>query len=96
MRKNVLCYAISFILALPLAGCVSPPADEAADQTTKAKTAAGAEAASSQVEAPQPEQAPRYSGPIEFIDATEQAGKRLGRAALFSITIMTGGRTYCS
>jgi hypothetical protein len=75
MRKSIICFALSFLIAMPLAGCVSPPADEGAEQTTRAKAASNAASPSSQqAEAPQPEHAPRYSGPIEFIDATAQAG----------------------
>ncbi|HSE97071.1 MAG TPA: CRTAC1 family protein [Blastocatellia bacterium] len=74
MRKHLLCYVISFLLAVPMAGCVSPPADEASDQASKSKTAVTAEASAAQTEAPQPEQAPRYSGPIQFTDATAEAG----------------------
>ncbi|HWP44199.1 MAG TPA: CRTAC1 family protein [Blastocatellia bacterium] len=75
MRKPFLCYALSLLLAIPIAGCVSPPPEEAAEQSTKAKAdALAAEAPSAQAEAPQPEQAPRYSGPIEFVDVTAQAG----------------------
>jgi len=75
MRKSIICFALSFLIAMPLAGCVSPPGDETAEQTTKAKAASNAAAPPvQQAEAPQPEHAPRYSGPIEFIDATAQAG----------------------
>jgi hypothetical protein len=76
MLKSFFRFTLSFLIAIPLAGCVSPPSDESAEQSAKAKITASADTSPVQVEAPQPEQAPRYSGPIEFIDATAQAGLR--------------------
>jgi hypothetical protein len=74
MRKSFFCFALSFLLAIAFAACVSPPADEAVEQPAKEKAAPSPITTSVQAEAPQPEQAPRYSGPIEFIDWTAQAG----------------------
>jgi enediyne biosynthesis protein E4 len=77
MRKVFICYALSLFLALPLTGCVSPPpADEASAGASNRQAQASAEQAPAQTEAPQPEHAPRYSGPIAFNDVTEQAGLR--------------------
>jgi hypothetical protein len=68
---------LSCLLVLPLSGCVTPPAGDGASGVTKQKAGSGEaspqpDAAST--EAPQPTQAPRYSGPIEFVDVTAQAG----------------------
>lgn len=76
MRRVFICYLLSFLLAM--AGCISPPAppEGTGEGNANKQTPATEEAADAQVEAPPPEQAPRYSGPIQFIDATEQAGLR--------------------
>jgi enediyne biosynthesis protein E4 len=79
MRKVIISWALVFLLLLPLSGCVSPPVDESTGGAANQKT--GSEQGSNQAEAtqtdaPQPTQAPRYSGPIEFVDATAQAGLR--------------------
>lgn len=81
MRKSVMYYILALMLILPVAGCLSPPTPEpgtASDQKSKAESAATStdEQAQHQMEAPQPTQAPRYSGPIEFTDVTSQVGIR--------------------
>jgi hypothetical protein len=74
MRKVFTSWALVFLLLLPLSGCVSPPVDENTAGAANQKT--NPEPASTQTEAPQPTQAPRYSGPIEFVDTTAQSGLR--------------------
>lgn len=80
MRKSIICYILVFFLILPITGCLSPPTPENGEPEQKQKAAGGsstnpqAHGATSQMEAPQPTQAPRYSGPIEFADVTAQAG----------------------
>src|SRR5688572_14259934 len=72
MRKVFTSWALSLLLFLPLIGCASPPADDNTPGAANQK--ANSEAVSTQSEAPQPTQAPRYSGPIEFVDITAQSG----------------------
>src|SRR5689334_13511124 len=77
MRKAFISWGLSLFLLLPISGCVTPPADEKASGTADQRANSGATSAqpdAAQTEAPQPAQAPRYSGPIEFADVTTQAG----------------------
>ncbi|MCI0486826.1 MAG: CRTAC1 family protein [Blastocatellia bacterium] len=76
MRRIFICYLLSFLLAM--AGCINPPApgDAPGGGNANQPSQTAEEQAQAQAEAPSPEQAPRYSGPIQFIDATEQAGLR--------------------
>ncbi len=77
MRKVLLCWVLSLLLILPLSGCVTPPADDKASGTTNQKANSGSPSVqpdAAQTEAPPPSQAPRYSGPIEFVNVTTQAG----------------------
>jgi hypothetical protein len=74
MRKVFISWVLSLLLVLPLVGCVSPPANDNTPGATNQK--ANSEQGATQAEAPAPTQAPRYSGPIEFVDVTTQAGLR--------------------
>jgi hypothetical protein len=74
MRKVFIIWVLSLSLALPLVGCASPPANDNTPGATNSKT--NSEQVATQAEAPAPTQAPRYSGPIEFVDVTAQAGVR--------------------
>jgi hypothetical protein len=79
MRKSAI-YILVLFLVLPIIGCLSPPAPENGEPEQKQKAAnssgtdSHAQTPTSQMEAPPPTQAPRYSGPIEFADVTSQAG----------------------
>lgn len=73
MRKVFISLVLSFLLVLPLAGCASAPPDDNTPGATKQKSNPE-QVAATEAEAPAPTQAPRYSGPIEFVDVTAQAG----------------------
>ena len=68
-----LIYGLSVLLFVPLLGCVTAPSAEQSSTDQKRKDAA-ADSASVQVQAPPANEAPRYSGPIQFTDVTAQAG----------------------
>src|SRR5436305_3194794 len=71
---------ILLLFTLPLAGCVQTPSADGTAGTGDAKKAAdqqpGGAQPAVQVEAPAPQAAPRYSGPIQFSDVTAQSGIR--------------------
>src|ERR1044072_8209048 len=84
MRKVFISWVLAFLLILPLSSCVTPPANDGTSGDAKQKTSAepaaattdGAPVSGAPTEAPQPTQAPRYSGPIEFVDTPAPAGLR--------------------
>jgi enediyne biosynthesis protein E4 len=79
MRKVFIIWLLALLFILPLGGCVTPPAGDGTPGAANHKANSeqpSAQTESAQAEAPQPTQAPRYSGPIEFVDATAQAGLR--------------------
>lgn len=80
MRRSFLTYVLVVLLLLPLISCVQTPSgDDVAGSPDKPKSAAKAaptEQASAQPQAPVATEAPRYSGPIQFSDATAKAGIR--------------------
>src|SRR5262245_10721047 len=73
MLRSLRLYLLFVLLLSPLLGCGnSRPAEQNSSAETK-KDEPGEEAAS-QAQASPPAEAPRYSGPITFTDATAQAG----------------------
>jgi enediyne biosynthesis protein E4 len=71
-RSLISCCLIVFILS-PLLGCVTAPSTEQSPTAEKQKDSS-VDQATVQAQAPQPAEAPRYSGPITFTDVTAQAG----------------------
>src|SRR3954468_19063582 len=79
-KRFIVSVLILLVSILPLAGCVQTPSADDTAGTSEAKKAAAERAAgdpaaaAGQVQAPAPTEAPRYSGPIQFSDVTNQAG----------------------
>ena len=77
-KRFIISVLILFLTILPLAGCVQTPSADDTAGTGQAKKASGepatSEQAAAQTEAPPPQAAPRYSGPIQFKDVTNEAG----------------------
>jgi enediyne biosynthesis protein E4 len=80
-KRFIVSVLILLLTILPLTGCVQTPSADDTAGTPEAKKAAaekaaGEQAAAAQTPAPAPQEAPRYSGPIQFSDVTAQAGIR--------------------
>ena len=71
MRRNLIACFIAVLFLSPLLGCVTPSTEQSS--TAEKKNESSADAAT-ETQAPAPAEAPRYSGPIQFDDATAQAG----------------------
>ncbi len=73
MRRGFLPSLLIGLLLAPLLGCVTAPSTEQSATAEKQKESS-ADQSTAQAQAPQPTEAPRYSGPIQFTDVTAQAG----------------------
>jgi hypothetical protein len=74
MQRSLTSRLLIVLLLSTLVSCVTvPPADES---STTDKKGASEDQSATQPQAPAPTEAARYSGPIEFTDATAQAGIR--------------------
>ncbi|HKY04920.1 MAG TPA: VCBS repeat-containing protein, partial [Blastocatellia bacterium] len=70
MRRSLIDYAFLLLFILSLSGCINAPsADEAAIAEKRREEEAQTAAAQ-----PAPAEVARYSGPIQFVDVTGQAG----------------------
>lgn len=79
MKQRLAYLAILLVSALCSNACVNAPTGQTSPRSAAvSQPATGGDAGqiAGQNEAPPPTQAPRYSGPVEFTDATAQAGIR--------------------
>ncbi|HTG17953.1 MAG TPA: CRTAC1 family protein [Blastocatellia bacterium] len=74
MQRSLISGLLIILLLSTMVSCVTvPPAEQS---STADKKAASDDQSATQPQAPAPTEAARYSGPIEFTDATAQAGIR--------------------
>lgn len=71
MQRSFVSYVLIVLVLLPVIACVRAPDAEDSQSPGKEK---GDDQSATQPQAPAPTEAARYSGPIEFADATAQAG----------------------
>src|SRR6266571_7472048 len=72
-QKSLILRFTVVLLLSPLLGCVTAPSTEQSSTAEKQKDSV-ADQSATQAQAPPATEAPRYSGPIQFIDVTAQAG----------------------